>query len=254
MNILDTLNDYLLLQTFDDNHASVKLSRSQMIAQVYAQMENSISVLSDLKANKSYIYTGGAATALGIDGPPGVKEIGSIWEEDILRKIKEEDLIEKYALELRFFHLLKSLPVAERADYQLVSYLRMQDRQGVYIPVQHRMFYVQSTEDGSIWLALCLYNLSFEAGKAAAYCGSIVNTRTGDVIGDDEYQVDDILTAREKDVLMLIKKGKKSKDIAAQLSISVNTVHRHRQNILEKLHVANSMEACRMAESLKLIS
>nr|WP_295869531.1 LuxR C-terminal-related transcriptional regulator [uncultured Chitinophaga sp.] len=254
MNILDTLNDYLLQQPFDDNHASVKLSRSQMIAQVYARMENSISVLSDLKANKSYIYTGGAATALGIEGPAGMKEIGSIWEEDILRKIKAEDLIEKYALELRFFHLLKSLPVAERTDYQLVSYLRMEDRQGVYIPVQHRMFYVQSTEEGSIWLALCLYNLSFEAGKATAYHGSIVNTRTGDVIGDDEYQVDDILTAREKDVLMLIKKGKKSKDIAAQLSISVNTVHRHRQNILEKLHVANSMEACRMAESLKLIS
>lgn len=253
MNLLDTLNDYLLQQTFGDSRASVALSRSQMIAQVYAQMENSISVLSDLKANKSYIYTGGAATTLGIEGPAGMREIGSIWEEDILRKIKEEDLISKYALELRFFHLLKSLPVSERTDYQLVSYLRMQNNQGVYIPVQHRMFYVQSTEDGSIWLALCLYNLSFEAGKAAAYHGSIVNTRTGDVIGDDEYQVDDILTAREKDVLMLIKKGKKSKDIAVQLSISVNTVHRHRQNILEKLHVANSMEACRMAESLKLI-
>lgn len=253
MNLFDTLNAHLLQQSFDNHDASAKLARSQVIAQVYAQMENAISVLSDLKANKSYIYTGGAATALGIEGPAGVKEIGSIWEEDILRKIKEEDLIEKYALELRFFHLLKSLPVAERADYQLVSCLRMQDRQGVYIPVQHRMFYVQSTDEGSIWLALCLYNLSFEAGRAAAYEGTIVNTRTGEVIGDDEYQVEDILTAREKDVLVLIKKGKKSKDIATQLSISINTVHRHRQNILEKLHVANSMEACRMAESLKLI-
>lgn len=253
MNMLDTLNDYLLLQPFDDSDASVKLSRSQMIAQVYAQVENSISVLSDLKANKSYIYTGGAAVTLGIEGSTGMKEIGSIWEEDILRKIKEEDLIEKYALELRFFHLLKSLPVAERSDYQIVSTIRMQDKRNLYVGVKHRMFYIQSTEDGSIWLALCLYNLSFEAGSVDAYQGLIVNTKTGEAIGDDEYQVDDILTSREKDVLMLIKKGKKSKDIAAQLSISVNTVHRHRQNILEKLHVANSIEACRMAESLKLI-
>ncbi|MBC9914256.1 response regulator transcription factor [Chitinophaga varians] len=254
MNILDTLNDYLLLQTFDDSDASVKLSRSQMIAQVYAQMENSVSVLSDLKSNKSYIYTGGVAATLGIEQSAGMKEIGSIWEEDILRKIQEEDLIEKYALELRFFHLLKSLPVAERSDYQLVSNIRMRDKRNTYVAVKHRMFYIQSTEDGSIWLALCLYNLSFEAGAAAAYQGSIVNTKTGETIGDDEYQVDDILTSREKDVLLLIKKGKKSRDIAALLSISVNTVHRHRQNILEKLHVANSMEACRMAESLKLIS
>lgn len=254
MNILDTLNDYLLLQNFDDSDASVKLSRSQMIAQVYAQMENSISVLSDLKRNKSYIYTGGAAVALGIESATGMKEIGSIWEEEILRRIKEEDLIEKYALELRFFHLLKSLPVAERSDYQLVSNLRMLDKDNVYVAVKHRMFYIQSLEDGSIWLALCLYNLSFEPNGAAAYHGSIVNTRTGETAGDGMYAVNDILTSREKDILMMIKKGKKSKEIAELFSISVNTVHRHRQNILEKLHVTNSMEACRVAESLKLIS
>ena len=211
MNILDTLNDYLLLQSFDDSNASVKLSRSQMIAQVYAQMENAVSVLSDLKSNKSYIYTGGAAATLGIEQSAGMKEIGSIWEEDILRKIQEEDLIAKYALELRFFHLLKSLPVAERSDYQLVSTIRMRDKRNKYVAVKHRMFYIQSTEDGSIWLALCLYNHSFAASAAAAYQGSIVNTKTGETIGDDEYQVDDILTSREKDVLLLIKKGKKSK-------------------------------------------
>ena len=35
-----------------------------------------------------------------------------------------------------------------------------------------------------------------------------------------------------------------SKDIAQTLSISINTVNRHRQNILEKLQVNNSIEAC----------
>lgn len=44
-----------------------------------------------------------------------------------------------------------------------------------------------------------------------------------------------------------------SKDIARILSISINTVNRHRQNILEKLQVSNSIEACRVAKELKLL-
>ena len=44
-----------------------------------------------------------------------------------------------------------------------------------------------------------------------------------------------------------------SKEIASTLSISINTVNRHRQNILEKLHVSNSIEACRIAKGLKLL-
>ncbi|MCG4719976.1 response regulator transcription factor, partial [Bacteroides intestinalis] len=50
-----------------------------------------------------------------------------------------------------------------------------------------------------------------------------------------------------------INKGKMSKDIAQTLSISINTVNRHRQNILEKLQVNNSIEACRIAKELHLL-
>jgi DNA-binding NarL/FixJ family response regulator len=111
------------------------------------------------------------------------------------------------------------------------------------------MFYLQSTADGSIWLALCLYNFSVNK-SAYKYEGVIINTRTGEIV-DTGFK--NILTSREKAVLQLIKRGKRSKEIAEMLSISQHTVHRHRQNILEKLHVTNSMEACRIAESINLI-
>ena len=58
---------------------------------------------------------------------------------------------------------------------------------------------------------------------------------------------------REKQVLKLIDKGLMSKDIAEMLSISIYTVNRHRQEILGKLQVKNSIEACRIAKDLKLI-
>lgn len=44
-----------------------------------------------------------------------------------------------------------------------------------------------------------------------------------------------------------------SKEIAETLSISINTVSRQRQEILGKLQVKNSIEACRIAKDLKLI-
>ncbi|MDY0227877.1 MAG: response regulator transcription factor [Desulfomicrobium apsheronum] len=47
------------------------------------------------------------------------------------------------------------------------------------------------------------------------------------------------LTAREREIVKLIIDGKKSKEIADTLFISVKTVHKHRSNILEKLGLSN---------------
>lgn len=52
----------------------------------------------------------------------------------------------------------------------------------------------------------------------------------------------DDLTPREKEVVRLIIDGKKSKEIADSLFISVKTVNKHRSNILEKLGMSNLAE------------
>ena len=63
----------------------------------------------------------------------------------------------------------------------------------------------------------------------------------------------DILSTREKQVLRLIAEGKLSKEIASELTISINTVNRHRQNIREKLSVNNAIEAVRAARAMGLV-
>ncbi|TKK68819.1 response regulator transcription factor [Ilyomonas limi] len=55
--------------------------------------------------------------------------------------------------------------------------------------------------------------------------------------------VTDLLTTREQQVLELLSKGLLYKEIAIQLSISIDTVKRHCFNIYEKLHVSNRTEA-----------
>lgn len=50
------------------------------------------------------------------------------------------------------------------------------------------------------------------------------------------------LTAREKQIVQLIIEGKKSKEIAQLLFISIKTVNKHRSNILVKLGIHNLAE------------
>jgi len=62
--------------------------------------------------------------------------------------------------------------------------------------------------------------------------------------GDEDF---DILTPRELQVLKLIAEAYTSKEIAQELVISVKTVERHRQNILDKLGMSGRVELTRYA-------
>jgi DNA-binding NarL/FixJ family response regulator len=62
--------------------------------------------------------------------------------------------------------------------------------------------------------------------------------------GEEEF---DVLTPRELEVLKLIAEANSNKEIAKELFISVKTVERHRQNILDKLGMSDRVELTRYA-------
>jgi DNA-binding NarL/FixJ family response regulator len=51
------------------------------------------------------------------------------------------------------------------------------------------------------------------------------------------------LTQREDEILRLIARGARDREIAEQLFISESTVKKHVQNVLRKLHARNRVEA-----------
>ena len=65
--------------------------------------------------------------------------------------------------------------------------------------------------------------------------------------GRPDDQQFDVLTPRELQVLKLIAEAYTSKEIAQELVISVKTVERHRQNILDKLGMSDRVELTRYA-------
>lgn len=245
MSCLKKLNQLLKSQSF--NGDTIDVSQLLDYAKNISQIENVTVVISDMRCGISRIFPGKFGIVLRVSN---YVEENSIWEKAILNLMTEKQREEKYLAELRFFNFLRHVPRHARPDYYLVSKLRMKAATGDTIDVIHRMYYIYADDSETVTHALCLYGRpTFDfIGK-----NRIVNSFTG--ISEELTASGDssILSRREKQVLTLIDSGKRSYEIAEILSISKNTVNRHRQQILAKLQVKNSMEACRIAKTMKII-
>lgn len=69
--------------------------------------------------------------------------------------------------------------------------------------------------------------------------------------GDEKSETE--LTAREKEVLVLVARGKSNKEIAGELSMSTRTVETHREKIMKKLNVHSVAEMTQHAISRGLV-
>jgi len=63
----------------------------------------------------------------------------------------------------------------------------------------------------------------------------------------------DRVTSREREIIQLLCEGKKNKEIASLLSISIKTVETHRSNVMRKLEVHNTSELVRYAVRNQII-
>lgn len=244
------INDIYLNQAFDGSAEEKVLSHCQQIAQAYAWAENAIVSMGNNIENCSYCYFGGLADMLGVAQEERKPVIHSLYEEFVFGRTDADDLAHRHAHELVFLHDTQSMSNRERRDYYLSDYLRIRDAQGEWRWVEHRMFPLASLADGSYWLCMCVYTMSRDAMRIP----KIVNTRTGEVRVLTSNDYNSLLSNREQEVLRLIAEGLLSKEIAHRLSISINTVNRHRQNIFQKLQVDNAIEACKLGRVMGLLN
>lgn len=244
MEIVETLNKTLLLKNRGQNKTCLMdIEMYKNIAFSYSQIENSVAVLSDMQFNKSYVFSSKTALELGLDFKENPMMINSIWEEEILKKIHPDDKLKKYVHELRFFKLLEVMELEERSGFSVLSRMKMKDKDGVFRFVHHRMFYFYSPYNLKLRFALCLYNFAVDQSQVLSSEFLIINSIKGEVVADDKLNYKNVLSQRELEILKFVGEGFTSKEIADFLSISINTVSRHRQNILEKLKVKNSIKA-----------
>lgn len=243
-------------QIFDRNLLDKKVvEKCRSLIQSITEVNNGCAVLSDLAYNKSYFTIGTFGDFLGLSEEELSQDIIHSLDEDcIYRHIHPEDLVDKRMLELNFFLFLRKKKVEERLKFRSNCRIRMIDRNGEYKYITNQTQILKNSPCGNMWLALCQYDLSPDQTYRNGINSQITNNETGEVIQvllTDKRQ--SILSFREKEILYLIKDGLPSKEIADKLGISFHTVNRHRQNILLKLDVTNSMEALHTAEVMNLL-
>lgn len=218
-------------------------------------VDNACAVVTDAAADRSYFFAGLFARLLGVSRDEHSRRtIASSDEDFIYERIHPEDLVDKRMLEYEFFRFVDRLPADRKLRYKAVSRFRMRMHDGCYRWIDNSTQLLRLSPAGRIWLILCRYDLAPVQTEQIGIDARIVCNETGEILPlSFSENRGALLSAREREILQLIRRGRLSKEIAAELHVSIHTVNRHRQNILRKLSVDNSLEAVRAAIAMKLI-
>ena len=164
-------------------------------------------------------------------------------EIDIEKLVYPDDWEVVRRIDKKVWEFLNTLPEEEKLTYKYIYELRVLER-GKYVRMIYQMRILAFKEDN--FLAMGIIDIAPEQSANTSVRFQIKNCLTDEIVPFAiESAADTLLTPREREVLALAKEGMFSKEISEKLNISIHTVNRHRQNILEKLQVDNMIEAIR---------
>jgi len=164
-------------------------------------------------------------------------------EIDIEKLVHPDDWEVVRRIDKKVWEFLNTLPEEEKLTYKYIYELRVLER-GKYVRMIYQMRILAFKEDN--FLGMGIIDLAPEQSANTSVRFQIKNCLTDEIVPFAiDSATDALLTPREREVLALAKEGMFSKEISEKLNISVHTVNRHRQNILEKLQVDNMIEAIR---------
>ena len=162
-------------------------------------------------------------------------------EIDIEKLVHPDDWEVVRRIDKKVWEFLNTLPEEEKLTYKYIYELRVLER-GKYVRMIYQMRILAFKEDN--FLVMGIIDIAPEQSANTSVRFQIKNCLTDEIVPFAiESAADTLLTPREREVLALAKEGMFSKEISEKLNISIHTVNRHRQNILEKLQVDNMIEA-----------
>ncbi len=199
-----------------------------------------------------YYYLSPNFVNLGYDIPLGERSSDGWFLE---RRMHAEDLtVFQRILDRLVDEFLFSLPQEEQKEYKHIFEFRARGKndEPVRVISQHQILDIGP--DGQVIL-LGVIDLAPDQTPDIGLRFTLMNIRTGEIVPFDiNNKPESSLTKREIEILEYIDRGMYSKEISERLSISVHTVNRHRQNILEKMSAGNTREAVNYARKLGLLS
>lgn len=234
--------------------------------EILSQVNNSFVAVAELRERFRFISPnfGGFFDYIPNFNSMSLEEKGEILDT----AIHPDDELLVVSLQERVFDFIYTLPVEQRKNYKHIFEFRVlgSDEKYIRLIFQYHILEGAELEESHIVLGseskdyillLSICDIAPDQNLNEPVKFRLVNFKTGEIvifpiIKEEDEEVP--LTKREVEVLKLINEGMISKEISDKLSISIHTVNRHRQNILEKINVDNAMEAINYSRKLGLIS
>lgn len=242
---------YLQQYRFDEKNLDYTLlERHIKTLQLLAGVSNSGVHVFDLHRKQSAFFSLNFGKQLGY-APSDYEELNYRFFEN---KIHPE---ERHRLALNGISILKmfnAFSPEEKLDHKVIDEYRMLSAENKYVRLIEQYQVLELDKTGQIWLLLSIVDISPNQEIHSPVKCQLLNFRTGSIFPlETTEKAEPELTAREREVLNLVRQGYLSKEISDKLSISVHTVNTHRQRVLEKLGANNSFEAVAFASKFGLL-
>lgn len=170
-------------------------------------------------------------------------------------RIHPDDRAQLATLQVTLAQFIYNLPLEQRNDYSNIYSFRILNARQQYIRVTSRHQVLEQDRNGKAWLIIGNMDISPNQKDFETVDCAVLNLKNGEIFSPSLLPLPSAnLTNREIEILRLIQKGLLSKEIADKLCISIHTVNIHRQNLLRKLCVQNSIEAIRLGQEVGLLS
>ena len=169
--------------------------------------------------------------------------------ESFLEKIHEDDF-EKINGEifLENFKVLQEINPQEMYNYIFSHSYRLKNKEGKYSTILQRFSYLLSPQNKPLGAIGYLTDITMcSNGRQMVHRIEHVNKgqtqNSKEIIHEQHFYhdpEDKMISKREMEVLKWISEGLSSKQVAAKLMISVNTVNNHRKKMLQKTSCTNT--------------
>lgn len=170
-------------------------------------------------------------------------------------RIHPDDREHLAALQIKLSQFIYNLPAEERNDYSNIYSFRILNAKQQYVRVNSKHQVLEQDRNGKAWLIIGNMDISPDQKETDKIGCTVLNLKNGEMSSPILSLTPPAnLTNREMEILRLIHKGLLSKEIAERLCISIHTVNIHRQNLLRKLGVQNSIEAICKGQTYGLLS
>jgi DNA-binding CsgD family transcriptional regulator len=202
----------------------------------------------------SYWFLSDNFQILGYD--PIVIHSSEIASGYVETRVHPDDLVVLGATQKRLLEFIQNLPISQRKDYKHIYECRVKNADGDYMRFIFQQQILELDKDGNPWLLFGVLDISPDTSPFEHIKLRVINYKTGEIIPITfvEQESDIKLSVREKEILKMASQGMLSKEISDKLFLSIHTVNKHRQNIMQKMNTNNLLQAIDYARKLGLLS